>query len=698
MTKVKTSLLVLAVIALNSCMAQSQKDLVAKIDKDIKSLEAIMRMSDTRISLTTGNSQTFSPDNERNFEQDRTKKVSDTALHQFFKKLRISSDLQYPYNMIALHKGEFDLLKLMGEESSYFMQNADMEPVFKPIKAVFLDGSENTNGFLTYNDIATKHTKTEKEDGKSYDFVDESTMSELEKYIYKGSSFSDNLAILSPKPIKSLSYEIKLPTAKKTQYRLSSNKSEIKTPLGLIRLDTIAGNQVYCSIPDTDNDRDIQIQAYYKDGRALVKKGSSSNTELTPQKRKFYLAYIDVLDKAKNAIKSEEIKTDKELEKWLKNHAPVGDKNVLENRKSVVYTFAGPVTELSFSVSDSIPEMKTFNINYELVYQRDETYFTAIDFAKQKVGLLNTAGKWIVQPQFDENFRSQNKYFYWDQYNNHQNTYWLNHQTQKIQKVNYQINDEEVYNGKYVIIEPKTNGLRGVVNAITGNVAVPMEYDNIKLKEGKYWWVKKGDQEGVLDANFKVIIPIQYDDVTVDNNYFLVKNNNKMNVYDQHGNNLTQNKYDRISTAYHNGLLLVTKVLHKSNGDTKYAELYVDIQNNIKIDPEAKGYKNPKPFSEGLAIVQNSSGNYGYINTSGNVGIPFQFKYAYGFYPTSKLALVEFKDESYALINKTGKIVKKFEGRMYDRETFSEDRKSRIKFRDNKVYNEYGEEIEYGSR
>jgi len=694
--KVKVSL-VLLVISLSSCMAQPQKTLLEKIDQDISSLRAIIKMSDTRIKITAGDMKSFSPADEHNFEQGRTEKVSDTVLHSFFKNLKISDNIQYPYNFISLDKAEFDFTKLLGEESSYFMNNADMEPRFLPKKIIYLDGTESSKDILTYYDIVKKYGKTEVEDGKRYNVVEEAHMSELEKSVYKGSSFSNNLAVLSAKPIKSIDYEIILPIPAKKTYQLRLDKPEVQTPYGLIKLDTVAGNEVHCSLPDTDNDRDIQIQAYYKDGRALAKKGSSSNTEITPQKRKFYLSYIQVLEQAKEEVKKENIKTEKDLEKWLKTHVPATDKNVLENRKSVIYSFAGPVSQVTFSVSDRVPQEKTFKLTYHFRYQKDEmNYFLAADFKNQKLGLINQAGKWVIQPQFNEHFRQLNKYFYWDQYNNDQNTYWLNHQTQKIEKVSYQVNDQEIYNGKYVVIEPRTNGLRGVVDATTGKIVLPMAYESIHFKGGKYWWVKKEGKEGVFDGSFKNVIPIAYDDVTVDGDYFLIKDHDHQNVYDKRGINLTKNLYSRIYSTYHDGLLLVNKIQKSSKGDNS-VDLFVDDQNKIRIDFNAKGYQDAQPFSEGLAVVKNNQGDRGYLNTSGNVAIPFKYKFAYTFYPTSKLALVQFKDDSYALIDTKGKIVKKFEGTMYNRETDPEDRKSRIKFRDNQVYNEYGEEVKKGN-
>jgi hypothetical protein len=201
----------------------------------------------------------------------------------------------------------------------------------------------------------------------------------------------------------------------------------------------------------------------------------------------------------------------------------------------------------------------------------------------------------------------------------------------------------------------------------------------------------------VLDRNLKVVLPFRYDDVEIDGTSFLAKSNNKINVFDVNGTNLTQNKYDDIYGGYNSGLLLVRKATKEPNGNTDSKYYFVDKQNNIRINLGAKGWQDAKPFSEGLALVENSNNEKGYINPAGQLAIPFKFQYAHSFFTTSKLALVQMKDNSYALINKKGSVVKRFDSELYDLDRESADRKTRIKFKDRTSYNEYGEQVEYTS-
>jgi len=98
-----------------------------------------------------------------------------------------------------------------------------------------------------------------------------------------------------------------------------------------------------------------------------------------------------------------------------------------------------------------------------------------------------------------------------------------------------------------------------------------------------------------------------------------------------------------------------------------------------------------------MASVKNDEGNYGYINTKGTLVIPFQYQYAWYFYPTSKLARVKLKDNTYALIDKSGNIVKKLPGSFVESKLRDADRASRILMEDRRSFNEYGEELEYNS-
>jgi hypothetical protein len=80
---------------------------------------------------------------------------------------------------------------------------------------------------------------------------------------------------------------------------------------------------------------------------------------------------------------------------------------------------------------------------------------------------------------------------------------------------------------------------------------------------------------------------------------------------------------------------------------------YMDKKLELAISPT---YKHVRPFSEGLAAVQDDNGNWGYINKSGKLVIPFTYSLPPSRF-ASGLAKVETKDAKYGYINKSNGLV-----------------------------------------
>ena len=681
--------------------AQTKEELVNKIDKDINSIQMLLRMANTRIEITPGKIGDFDPNDGFNFEKNSlTKPAADKkALQQFFSDLRVNSTLYYPYNIVSIPKKENDLKKLLGYDYLSFNHNAGKEALFTVKEIVFLDGAKNTLPVISNESIAAKHRKTEKEsDSETYEYVSEDKMSEIERLIWKSSSFEETVALQTAKPIKSISYQVALPIPTKKIYELSAQNKTANTIYGTITLDTITGNKVYCTIPDIDQEDNVQIEAYYKNGKILSKKGSSSNTFISDSKRQMYQQWISTLQTAKEQVNKGSIQSSKDLEAFLTAHPVASTETDKQSYKTAVYTFAGPVNKVAFIVTDSILQTETFNISPALKYGDNTDEFIAIDLATQKTGLLSKEGKWVVQPQFNEHFRPLNRYFYTDQINDHENTYHYNPATKNLQQVHYNLDDPEIYDGKYVKTEPHTNGPNGLADVATGKIVLPMVYEHLRFRSKKFWEAGQHGKEGILNQELKMVIPVVFDNADVTGDYLLVKNEGApADIYDAKGKNITNGKYDDIKGSFNDGLLLVGKRHTSKEGYISTNYYYIDPSCNVKIDVNAKGYEDCEAFSAGLAAAENKNGDYGYINTKGELVIPFQYKWARYFYPTSRLALVKQQDDSYVLINQQGKVVKKLPGDFSQSKLREADRASRILMSDHKSFNEYGEELPYES-
>lgn len=682
--------------------AQTKQELLHKIDKDISNIKALLNVSDLRIAITPGDQKAFDPNDAFNFEPASLAGAAadKETLRDFFSKLSVHTRLLYPYNIISIGKKEFDLLTLIGKDNFYFSHQPDKAPVFTPVHVTFLDGSTISNKLPVFSkeSIAAKHTKTEKEENETYSYVAEEQMNELEKLIWKSSSFDETIALASPKPIKSIRYRIDMPVPSKKIYE--ARNKHISTPYGTITIDTIAGTKVYCTLPDMEQDDDLQIEAYYKNGKVLRQKGSSSNTFVTDNKKQMYRQWLSTLEQAKKDIDKGAITSNEALETYLKAH-PVPTDNVdRQAYKSCVYTFSGPVSKVVFILTDSIANKESFELAFDTYGAGPEQEeFVATDLESGQNGLLDKTGKWIIRAQFNPYFRPLNRYYYWDQFDEDENTYYFNPATKTIQKVDYKIDDTELYGDQYVKITPRTNGPKGLAEVHSGKIILPMEYDNIQFKSNKFWQISKEDKKGVLDKNLKPVMPVAYSKLDMAGDYIIAggSESGSEDVYDAGGKNITRGKYDDIEGTFSDGLLLVGKRHTSKEGHITTKYYFIDTLCQVKIDLAAKGYKDAEAFSAGMAAVKNNEGDYGYINTKGALVIPFQYQYAWYFYPTSKLARVKLKDGSYALIDKSGNLVKKLPGAYIEGKFKSADRASRILMENKRSFNEYGEELEYNS-
>lgn len=75
-------------------------------------------------------------------------------------------------------------------------------------------------------------------------------------------------------------------------------------------------------------------------------------------------------------------------------------------------------------------------------------------------------------------------------------------------------------NGNYLMFVKDKNGKYGLLNEITEKLSVPMVYDQIiqyfTFDESTYYSVKKNGKFGLINEKNEVIIPIQYDDISLD--------------------------------------------------------------------------------------------------------------------------------------------------------------------------------------
>ncbi len=154
---------------------------------------------------------------------------------------------------------------------------------------------------------------------------------------------------------------------------------------------------------------------------------------------------------------------------------------------------------------------------------------------------------------------------------------------------------DEDYNTKYGLFD------------IKGNEIVPVEYDCINFQKN-YFIVENDYKYGLINILGKIIIPVKYDEVVVENNFIKALKKDKIHLFDFTGNPNGDLKFDRIDD-FSNGFALV-------GIKDKYG--FINDLGQLKIPAI---YNGAFDFANGIADVANN-GKWGFINTNGEVVVP----------------------------------------------------------------------------
>lgn len=190
----------------------------------------------------------------------------------------------------------------------------------------------------------------------------------------------------------------------------------------------------------------------------------------------------------------------------------------------------------------------------------------------------------------------------------------------------------------------KKNGKWGFVDK-TGQVVVPLQYDNAWGFRGGLSVVVSNDKRGFIDKTGKVVVPLQYDSVKKDFSdgrmFAEVKRNGHTYYVSKLGDEYTD--FGPVSE----GLVWVKK-------DGKYG--FIDTTGKVVI---ALQYDDVWSFSEGLAGVQKN-GKWGFIDKTGKMVIAPQYDHFSHFKNgQAKVGLNDGKTPEYFYIDKTGKVLTK---------------------------------------
>lgn len=313
-----------------------------------------------------------------------------------------------------------------------------------------------------------------------------------------------------------------------------------------------------------------------------------------------------------------------------------------------------------------------------------------------KYGIIDTKGRWVFKPEFENILPLQKNYFIAkqdkkfgiiDKNSNILVPYkydylWKFHKSgylsAKLQD-KYGVLDSEYnvvipFEYEYVsewsseLFAVVKNGKWGCVN-YNNEIVIPFEYDKLYIYKdyiilGKYQCILK-DYEieneivyGVKDFNNNVLIPFEYkeirpfdDDLSLkDNTTFSVKTkNDKFIILNSNNEKICNTEFDDIITASSN--------LYSVKIERKYG--VIDRFGNIKI-PFGKFYTIYRfdifDKNELLGCAENEDFYCGLINQNGEIVIPFEAKYKDWVYTYNKL-IIMYKNEKYGVIDRENNIV-----------------------------------------
>lgn len=478
------------------CKSQTQKDLLETLKKEKETVAFLANMESIGFKLSAGKTN-FNPKDDSNFDKiNFDKSVSKVSLDSFFNQLSVKVSSVYPYNIFSIDKDQFDLIKFLSMDNFYFLDNPHLEATYTPTKVTFLDGT-SINGDDYKISLETIQEKYGTADEYGYVDVDEERLSDLEKLIWKESNaFKYHFAIKYPQPVSSLDYQIEFVIPKSENYTLSTENKTALTQLGEIKLLEINGASASLLIP-TQLKKKVEIYAIYKDGRVLKQKSQNSNTVYSDAQKKELSNLLKTYELAEVEINNNSIKNAEELEKFIHKNSTNYSSDFFEPEYTYYeFGFAGPIDYLKIKVLNLEDKPELFQISAN-VKTEDNEFALSKDIKSDLIGILDVKGEWAVKPFFTDYVRQMNKYFFRDQIDfgdtsdekSYDRVYWFDRVNRTVKRVDYIPDSLELYAGKYCIVEKGINGPEGVVDGLTGEIIVPLQYYNVLYEDGK--WVAK---------------------------------------------------------------------------------------------------------------------------------------------------------------------------------------------------------------
>jgi hypothetical protein len=274
------------------------------------------------------------------------------------------------------------------------------------------------------------------------------------------------------------------------------------------------------------------------------------------------------------------------------------------------FLFLFPLISLSQEKFNNLREqlMKSKTFGYEYVYSYENNYAVFRNF-KGKMGLIDTSGNVVIKPNY----------------------IYINNN----EKLKNLFEASIIVNKKYK---------RGLID-LQNTIKIPFEYDDIFYLGNDLIRVSKNEKTGIIDIKNKIILPLKYDYIQMQNDILFVQNNNKIDLFDLNGKQLTTFQAEDIS--YFKDKRSIVTLQNKNT-------LIIDNTGNIILN-SLKNYKFESVINiESYIVLNTITKKKGVINSSDQYEIECKYD---DILPSNSIYIIT-NNEKKGMVNKNDSTLK----------------------------------------
>jgi|GEM_PF-3133708 len=472
------------------------------------------------------------------------------------------------------------------------------------------------------------------------------------------------------------------------QITLSDDNDKITIDSHEVTFKRMADNIVELHYPSVISDRITHIEGMYSATKA-IKINNEKSLSLPKKPTIDYLKKINTAyKKALKKINTNRFKDTSQLKTFIDKNLPKTHRKI-QSFTTAKYEFHGPIKTLALTISSAQMQSASITITannieskknktgYYIAHQRKNN--TATNKMELFDGLVDNKGQWLIEPNYkvldykQANFYASSyasKHFFLDRDKNtmipvdYSPTYWLSDTLiEVINNIDSTTTDAPPINRK------------GVFDTVAKTLIIPLEYYDYRFNNNIIVAERKIDDDttrySAYDTQGNIILSNRNHSIDIGKNYLYSRKKQDSNhilmaqIFDRKGNQLTKENwgavhiYGSMSMYSHDDLQVVEKCTPIGDDNYQRSEcIYGVINNRGEMAFKTDRYTFIRPFSNGLAAVQNKNKLWGYINRRGKLVIPFKFKEARSF--KFAYTLVKLKNNDDALINQQGQVFKNF--------------------------------------